>query len=212
MLNEYKVVIFKNKTKKKVIKKYKDLNNAILFFDNLIKKNQEIQFEKSLENGLVCDYELLIIGPYQSNKEFFVKDKLGKNIKIYSNDGDFSIYKISEYKLEEKLFHINKKTKIGFSEFIKKYINVSGLKCISKLNNKIIHQIDDKFNLFSCKSDDDCSRFFDYLEDYVFENKRMDCLIVRDFDPTQKKYLYDVLEKNGFSKDFLYRRSTTHLK
>lgn len=212
MLKEFNVVIFKNKRKKKVIKKYKSLDKAIQFFDKLMEDNNNIVFEKLLENGSMCDHNLLIIGPYKPDNEFFVKDKFGKNVKIYSEYNDFSIFKISEYKVEEKIYHINKDVKLVINDFIKKFVNVAGLKCISKLNNKIIHQIDDNINLFSCKSNNDCDRFFDLIEDYITKNMKKDCLMVRDYDTNQKKYLYSLLDSVGIPKKSLYRRSTTHLK
>lgn len=212
MINEFNVVIFKNKRKKKVIKKYKSLERAIEFFDKMIENNNKILFEKKLENGLDCNHDLSVIGPYQSNSVFFIKDKLGRNIKIFSENNEFTIFKISEYKLEEKIYHINKNVKLSYDTFVKKFINIPGLKCISKLNNKIVHQIDDVINLFSCKSQEDCDRFFDLIEKYISENHKKDCLMVRDYDSNQKKYLYSILSEYGISKNSLYRHSTTHLK
>ena len=121
MINEYSVVIFKNKRKKKVIKKYKSLDRAIEFFDRLIKNNNQIVFEKLLENGLICNHDLLIIGPYLPNSEFFIKDNFGRNIKIYAESNDFTIYKISNYKIEEKIYHINKDMKISFDNYPRIY-------------------------------------------------------------------------------------------
>lgn len=212
MFDEFNIVIFKNKRKKKVIKKYKSLDKAIEFFDRLIRENNNIVFEKLLENGTSCDHNLLIIGQYKPDGEFFIKDKFGKNVKIFSENNDFSIYKISNYKIEEKIYHINKDVKLSYDTFIKKFINVTGLKCISKLNNKIIHQIDENINIFSCKSEQDCNRFFDLIEDYTTTNMKKDCLMVRDYDSNQKKYLYSLLGDLGIPKKALYRRSTTHLK
>lgn len=212
MINEFNVVIFKNKRKKKVIKKYKDLRRSIEFFDKIVENNSKIIFEKKLENGLDCIHDLCIIGPYQPNSDFFIKDQLGRNIKVFSENNEFTIYKISEYKIEEKIYHINKNIKLSYDTFVKKFVITSGLKCISKLNNKIIHQVDDVINLFSCKSQEDCDRFFDLIESFITKNNRMDCLLVRDYDSNQKKYLYSILSNYGISKKSLYRHSTTHLK
>ena len=51
-------------------------------------------------------------------------------------------------------------------EFIKTYLQKNKIKLISKLNNKVIVQVDDVFNLFSLKTDFDCDRFLGLLEDY----------------------------------------------
>ncbi len=118
MFDEFNIVIFKNKRKKKVIKKYKSLDKAIEFFDRLIRENNNIVFEKLLENGTSCDHNLLIIGQYKPDGEFFIKDKFGKNVKIFSENNDFSIYKISNYKIEEKIedlfrHHIHMSAKVA---------------------------------------------------------------------------------------------------
>lgn len=212
MLSEFSVVIFKNKIKKKVIKKFKNFDRADIFFNSLVERNNSIKFEKSIENGNPVDYQISIVGPYKNNKEFFIKDRYGKNLKIYSENKDFSIYRISDYKIEEKIYHFEKNIKISFKNFIEHYVDVTGLKCVSKLNNKIIHQVDDEINIFSCKSIGDCERFFDLINDYVIQNIKTDCLILSDFNTERKKYLYTMLEEKGYSKDFLYRQSTTYLK
>ena len=43
----------------------------------------------------------------------------------------------------------------------------------------------------------------------MYDNNRMDCIIVSDSSKEQKKYLYNLLESKGISKKVLYRRSTT---
>ena len=117
--------------------------------------------------------------------------------------------KIVDYNIEELLYDVDKKNKISFGGFIKKYLTSSGIKLISKLNNKVAIQNDDKVNLVSLKSIDECSRFIDVLEDYLIKNGRLDCILVKDTSKQQKKYLYTILESKGIDKSFLYRRFTT---
>jgi hypothetical protein len=208
----YSIIIFKNKIKKKILNNFKDFKRASKYFNKLIDKNSNIIFEKKLENGSECLYEIALVGPYVENSFFFKKDSNGKNIKIFSENKDFSIIQIENYKKEEKIFDIKNNRKISLNEFISICVKSKGLKFLSKLNNKIIYQNDDFITMYSLKSDKDCYRLFEYLESYIFENQIKDCLMVDDFDFTQKKYMYDLLEKNGFSKNHLYRVSTTHLK
>lgn len=208
----YSIIIFKNKIKKKILKKYKDLNNAKSFYESLVKLNSNIIFEKKIENGLSSKYEIALVGPYVENSHFFKKDTDGKNIKIYSENKDFSIILINDFKKEEKLYDVKNKKKISLLDFIKTCVKSKGLKFISKLNNKIIYQKDETILIYSLKSNEDCLRLFEFLDKYIFENNIKDCLLVGDFDSNQKKYMYDLLDKNGFSKDHLYRVATTHLK
>ena len=120
--------------------------------------------------------------------------------------------KIEKYKIPEKVYHITKKEKISSELLISKYLKGDSLKVVSKLNNKIIIQDDDTYNLFSLKSVYDAERFLINLEKYMIENHKTNCLIVKDSSIQQKKYLYEVLSNLGYNKDMLYRTSTTHLK
>ena len=83
-------------------------------------------------------------------------------------------------------------------------------KLVSKLNNKVVVQNDDKFNLFTLKNDYDSSRFIDTLSELFIEQKRFDCMFVKDYSNAQRKYLYNLLIENGFSKSYLQRQTTTH--
>ena len=125
------------------------------------------------------------------------------------DDPDYRLTKIVDYNIEELLYDVDEKNKISFGGFIKKYLTRSGIKLISKLNNKVAIQNDDKVNLVSLKSIDECSRFIDVLEDYLIKNGRLDCILVKDSSKQQKKYLYTILESKGIDKSFLYRRFTT---
>ena len=81
---------------------------------------------------------------------------------------------------------------------------------ISKLNNKVIVQNDDNYNLFTLKNDDDSSRLLDNLSENFISQKRSDCMFVKDYSTAQRKYLYLILSEKGFPKTYLFRQSTTH--
>lgn len=211
-MKDYSVVIFKNKIKRKILKNYKSLDLANDFFSKFLDKSKNILFEKQYENGSKCFFELLIIGPPNPESYFFIKDGLGRNVKIYSEGDEFSIYKLNELKIEEELYDIFNKRKITYSEFINTYTKKPNLKMFSKLNNKLVYQNDNDLEIFSLKNLEDCERLFSCLSNHIQKNGLIDCLIIEDFDQLQKKYLYKLLEEKGISKKSLYRQSTTHLK
>lgn len=148
----------------------------------------------------------------EKNFPIFKTDEMGRNIIIELDDSDYSILKINEYRIPEKLFNIKDNIKIDMSKILLKYIKGDSLKLVSKLNNKIIIQDDDNFNLFSCKSIYDADRFLNELESHMINSGKRNCIVVKDTDNPQKKYLYEVLTNKGFDKKMLYRSSTTHLK
>ena len=207
---KYLIVLFKNKKRKKILNKFKTLERSNKYFNDTLKTSNNVLFSKSFENGKPCKYEIgfLESGSTDFNL-YFVKDELGRQIKVDIDDPDYRLTKIVDYNIEELLYDVNKKNKISFGGFIKKYLTRSGIKLISKLNNKVAIQNDDEVNLVSLKSIDECSRFINVLEDYLIKNGRLDCILVKDTSKQQKKYLYTILESKGIDKSFLYRRFTT---
>jgi len=207
----YQVVLIKNKTKKKIIKKFMTHKRANNYFDSLMDESDSVIFDKKYENGVECSYELALLEKTSGTfLPIFLKDEFGRTVKVKLDDDDFTILKIMKFKIEESFLDYLKNKKIQLPQLLKTYLKQDGLKLISKLNNKIIIQNDDKFNLLTFKNDDDSMRFIDNLSDYFINEKRYDCMFVKDYTTSQRKYLYDLLVENGFSKNYLIRHSTTH--
>ena len=135
---------------------------------------------------------------------------MGRNIKVKLDDSNMSIDKIKPYRKPESIYDINKNKKITVEKFIKDYLSSKELKMISILNNKLIVQKDDDFKLFSLKSEFECQRFLEMLSNDFLKIRRTDCLFISDNSSPQRKYLLDLLSKNGFDKNILYRKFTTH--
>jgi hypothetical protein len=208
----YLIVLFKNKEKKKIINKFKTFKKAELFFDEKIKESSLVVFPKEVISGDNFIFELALMERKNNNHSpIYIKDDLGRTIKVELDDKDFVIKKIFNFKIEEQFVDYNTKNKIDFSIFDKKYLRKSGLKLLSKLNNKVVLQIDDFTNLFTFKSENDCERFLDILILKFTKENRRDCLIVKDTSSPQKKYLYNLLVDLGYPKSYLQRYSTAHL-
>lgn len=209
----YLVVLFKNKERKKIINKFKTLDNAQNFFDKKIEDSSRVIFNKEIENATPCFFELALLKKRDDNFEtIFVRDDYGRQVKIETDDPDYKIIKISKYMVEDKIFDVSKNKKISVNDFIKSYLPKSSVKLISALNNKIIVQNDNVINLFSFKNEMETKRFLDNLSDYFQKEGRIDSIIVSETSKEQKKYLYDLLCSSGIDKKILYRRSTTFKK
>jgi hypothetical protein len=96
--------------------------------------------------------------------------------------------------------------------FLKTYCNKKDFKSIFSLNNKVVVQVDDNFNLFSLKNSIDSHRFITVLESYFMNNGRKDAMFVKDTSTVQRKWLYNILEENGFDRKKLYKQVTTYSK
>jgi hypothetical protein len=207
----YLIVLFKNKVKKKIIKKFKTSNRANTFYESLLLESGNVIFDKQYENGFSFNYEIAILEKVSGTfLPVFLKDEFGRNIKVNLDNEDFSIKKINPYHIEELILDTTLNKKINSKEFIRLYLDPPGFKLVSKLNNKIVVQIDDKFNLFTLKNEYDSSRFIDSISEFFIEQKRFDCMFVKDYSNAQRKYLYNLLVENGFSKSYLQRQTTTH--
>jgi predicted Fe-Mo cluster-binding NifX family protein len=209
-MENYMVVLFKDKTKKKIIKKFITFKKAKSFYNDLLKKSDEVIFNVEVESGKECKYEVGIVE--LSSKQLvpvYITDEFGRSIKVKLNEDGMTLFQISPYKKEELIYDIKESKKITVQDLIKKYMRGDGLKMVSVLNNKVVVQEDEKINLFTLKSEKEASRLVDCMSLHFFKIKRGDCLFIKDYSSTQRKYLYTLLESNGFSKRVLYRKFTS---
>jgi|688.fasta_scaffold617512_2 hypothetical protein len=205
------IVLFKNKKKRKIINKFKTLKKAKKYFDSLINESKDVVFCKEYENGSPCNYELALLEKGSKSKSnYFIRDEIGRQVKIELEDSDFVINKIESYCVPDSILDYQTKKKIQVNDLIEKYIPKDSLSMISKLNNKIVIQNDDNFYLFTLKNSDDANRLIDNMNDLVNSKKRINVILVKDYSTTQRKYLYSILEEKGFPKSYLFRHSTTH--
>lgn len=211
MQDNYIVVLFKNKVKRKIINKFKTYKNANLFFNQLVKNSEKVIFSKKWENGSHANFEIALLEKSSGLLiPIYMTDEMGRNIKIDLDDSDYVISKIEPYKIEEKIFDLQTNKKISIENLITTYLDKSSIKMVSSLNNKILIQSDDSFNLFSTKTSFESHRLIDDLTKHFREIGRSNFIFVKDFDSAQRAYLYSILESKGYNKKMLYRTTTTH--
>ena len=204
------VVLFKDKKKKKILKKFITYKRAKQFYKTLTDKSKEIIFDVKVQSGKECKFELGLVE--LSSKQLipvYMTDEFGRNIKVKLDEDGMTLFEISPYKKEELIFDIKENRKITVDKFIKSYLKGDGMKMISSLNNKIVVQENEKINLFTLKSESESERFIDCVSSHFFKIRRSDCLFVKDSSTPQRKYLYTLLEASGIDKKILYRKFTT---
>jgi hypothetical protein len=207
----YLVVLFKNKKKKRIIKKFITFSKAKSFYDKKIKESDEVIFNVDIENGNHCSYEIgLIEMTSQQLVPVYITDEMGRNIKVKLEEEGMTLFQINPYKKEETIYDLQKKKKIKTQDLIKSYLKGDGVKMISSLNNKIIIQKDTDIWLFSLKNENESQRFIDSLTFHFFKIKRGDCILVKDSSTAQKKYLFNLIDEKGIDKKIFYRKFTTY--
>ena len=210
-MSNYLVVLFKNKKRKRIIKKFVTLSRAKKMYNQLINESKEVIFEVLVENGKECKFELgLVENKTNQSAPVYMVDEYGRSVKVKLEDSGMSLLEITPFREEELIYDIQNKVKITSQELIKKYFKGDGLKMLSVLNNKAILQKEEEIYLFSLKNEVECSRFVESLSSHFFKIKRGDCLFIKDYSSAQRKYLYSLLESNGFDKKVLYRKFTTY--
>jgi predicted transcriptional regulator with HTH domain len=91
----YLVVLFKNKVRKKIIKKFSNYKNSLDFFDNQIKNSDEVIFDKRYENTKEVSWQIGLVEIGKNNHEpFYFTDEYGRNVKIVFEDSDFNLIKL----------------------------------------------------------------------------------------------------------------------
>lgn len=206
----YLIVLFKNKERKKIINKFVTYERAKLFYDEKIKQSNQVEFEVNVENATPCSYELALVEKKNNKFEtLYVKDSLGRQIKINLDDENYRVMSLVKFNVEEKLYDVTNKEKITFNDFVKNHLKKGSVKLVSKLNNKVVLQDNDEVKLFSLKDVDESHRFLNCLTNHLINENRMDVIVVSDTSSAQKKYLYDILSNMGIDKKLLYRTTTT---
>jgi hypothetical protein len=206
----FHIIVFKNNKKKKKLKSFVRENLAIDYFNNLVKKSNDIIFTKKFESGYECKFDIAIITDKFIEDKIYYTDEYGRNKIIDSKIDDLNyIYKISQYNFEEDIFDVQQNKRITLPEFEKMYLNKDKIYMVSKLKNKFILQDDDNFKLFSLKNEDDADRLLNLFMEIKLGTK---LIVVKDVSSPQRKYLYEMLVGRGYNKKFLYTSYTTYPK
>lgn len=173
--------------------------------------NKDVVFETKHENGKPVQYEIGLLEEKGITLfPIYTKDEYGRNIKLEFEDDTYSIVKINSYREPEQIQDYQTKNRININTFINKYLTKSGIKMVSKLNNKIVVQNEETVNMFVLKNESDAQRLIENLTDRFVKLKRGDCMFVLDVSSPQRKYLYKLLVDKGYNINYLYRKETTY--
>lgn len=205
-------MLFKNKSRVKVVKKYRTYNRAKHFFKEYLEKSKkEVLYPKGTVMGYPADFELVLVGdPKYKKSPVYKKDELGRNVEVDLNLEGQTILKIAPIEVEEKIYDVGRHKRLTMREFIDQRLSEPGIKMVSKVRNRIIYQNNDVIELYSAKSRPDAERFIDILSGILVKEKRMDLLLVKDPSVWQRSLMYDLLVEKGYGRRYLYREFTTY--
>ena len=203
----YKIVLFRNKKLKKVIRTYKTYKGASFKFKKLI-DNNNIKFPKEYENGKKYKYELVLLCP-RNQKKLFDIDEFGRNVEIELIDSTFSICEKENYFEPEVIRSYDRGVNFTYELLLKYIKRFSGVLSFVAINNKVLFQADDHIELFLLKTMEDSDRLIKTIQDDLMASKKHS-ICVPDYSKVQRKELYNMLEEKGYSKKLLYRQVINH--
>tara|TARA_R100001443_G_scaffold117059_1_gene139716 strand:+ start:285 stop:920 length:636 start_codon:yes stop_codon:yes gene_type:complete len=205
--NKYKIVLFKNGERTKVFFSSNSKKSILKKYNKLIEEKKPKFITEYVSRKKVM-FELAIITTEKSDKSIFVKDSVGRTKKVSLGESSYHIIKLLPYWKEEKIYDHQSKNKLSFASLLDIYLTGNDFKQIFSLNNKLVIQKDEIFNLFSLKTVSDAQRLLGTIELEFIDNGRYECLFVRDTDTIQRKQLYDILTNVGYSRNFLRKQFT----
>lgn len=205
--NKYKIILFKNGKRVKCFFSSNSYKSILKKYTNIINKKKPKFVIEYLSRKKVR-FEIGVVTTESVDDIIFVKDEIGRTKEITMGNNVYNIIKLLPYWKEEFIYDHTKKSKISYMNFLSTYLNSKDFKQVFTLNNKLIVQNEDYFNLFSLKTVSDALRLIDIVEFEIMDAGRMDCLFVRDTNTVQRKQLYDMLERKGYDRTFLRKQYT----
>ena len=205
--NKYKIILFKNGERTKCFFSSNSKKSIFQQYNKLIGEKKPKFITEYISRKKVM-FELAIITTEESKDSIFVKDDLGRTKKIHLGNSQYNIIKLLPFWKEELIYDHNIKNKISFATLFKNYLSTDTFKQVFTLNNKLIIQEEDVFNMFSLKTVGDSLRLLRILELEFIGKGRYDCLFVEDSTTVQRKQLYDLLVKVGYDRAFLRKQYT----
>jgi hypothetical protein len=205
--NKYKIVLFKNGERNKVFFSSNSKKSIFRKYTKLIEEKKPKFVTEYISRKKVM-FELAIITTELSENTLHVKDSVGRTREVTLGDSDYTFIKMLPYWKEEKIYDHTLSKKVSFEGLMSLYLEDKSFKQVFTLNNKVIIQKDDLFNVFSLKTVSDALRLLTVIELEYLNKGRYDCLFVVDTNTIQRKQLYNLLESAGYSRGFLRKQFT----
>jgi len=219
---EYRIVLTKNKKSRKILYRCRSNENAINKFRELIKNNKVLFPQKFINYRKIIPvkYELLLIKERDENdKNRIVRNDAGKLVEETTNNPKWVIIDKAPYNIEETFWvfgHHQLKDRFDIKRIIKEIL----LKDIRKknytlqiviVNNKLIFQGQDDFDIVFCKCKQDAIRLHNALMKTAITT-RMDKLLFLGCasDKVMGELYIKIQEKTGWNMKHVRRPSTRH--
>jgi hypothetical protein len=209
----YRVVITKNGKKKKLVYEGKVKMKAKDIYFNTIDNNVTLcpKQNNAYKRVKPVIYEILFLKQRKdTDKGYSVKDENGNPVEVKITSGKWSIVHKSEYFIEEK-FTVFGVGRMEAKDIIKDLLlkfdpSKDVVKHVTFVNNKIIIERYDDFDMIICKNSVDAKRLYYVLVEFCRINKIKTILFTGKILNKYKRPMYDrIVKKTGWSYNQVYR-------
>lgn len=222
---EYRIILVKNKKRKKILHKGKDKDLIFQIFNELIEKNK-VLFPKKFVNYksiVPIQYEIIIVKKREiGDKNRIVRNELGQLVEEIPSSSKWVIVDKHNYDVEETFWvwgYDKRKDRfdtrriaqeILLKDMRKKYM----VKEVVIVYNKLIISSDlDDFNLIICKCQDDAIRLHNALKKAISKTKIKNILFF-GLSKTRTRQISDmyqlIMDHTGWNLQQARRLSTRH--
>jgi pyruvate kinase len=124
-MENYLIVLFEDKVRKKILKKYITFKKAKQYFDKCLSDSNNVIFKKNISNGCEINFEIGLVE--LSSKQLipvYITDEIGRNIKVSLENDGMTLISISKYNIEESLYDVQTNSKIDTLDGVKKLTEI----------------------------------------------------------------------------------------
>ena len=209
----YKLVLYENNDKLKVLYNYSRRKDATYRLKSLTNKKVSLKKEVVYKNKELKDvsYRILLTKKREEgDKSVVVRDGYGKILEKIMNDPNEVVISVSDYEIEEQYSVTGANRKLSASEILNSVllnkISEKNTKQVLMLNNKLI--IDSLvINMVTCKDVSEVIRLYNYLRKMCWDKSIPNVVFFGEVHKQDKGLWYKrIHEQTGVSYNRLYRK------
>ena len=209
----YKLVLYENNDKIKVLYNYTRRKDARYRFQVLTSKKSSLKKEiiyKDKELVKVSYKIFLVKKREEGDKSISVRDEYGKLLEEIMYDPNEVVVDVADYEIEEQYSVTGANRKLSASEILNSVllnkISERNTKQVVILNNKLVIE-SLVINMVTCKNVDEVIRLYNYLRTQCWENKEGNVVFFGEVHKQDKRMWYKKInEQTGVSYNRLYRK------
>jgi hypothetical protein len=209
----YKLVLYENNDKIKVLYNYTRRKDARYRFQVLTSKKSSLKKEiiyKDKELVKVSYKIFLVKKREEGDKSISVRDEYGKLLEEVMYDPNEVVVDVADYEIEEQYSVTGANRKLSASEILNSVllnkISERNTKQVVILNNKLVIE-SLVINMVTCKNVDEVIRLYNYLRTQCWENKEGNVVFFGEVHKQDKRMWYKKInEQTGVSYNRLYRK------